>query len=220
MSHGGALYERQRERIVKKGLDLAAKSSKSPPRRGILNGKYQVKGTDLSISFTQTRGGTRARSIRRVAPYADGIPGGRECLRGRESTGDRNHRHRRLRGGGRFRRAAEPHAVEGQLCTRLVQGIGQVLAEHCVYDASASSHGSFMDYAMPRSEMRPAASLRSLRALAEQPLGAKGAGEAGTTGAIPAAASGDRRAAPARHPSTSISRIRRRACGQRFHRRG
>jgi carbon-monoxide dehydrogenase large subunit len=80
--------------------------------------------------------------------------------------------------------------VEGQFHGGIVQGVGQVLAEHCVYDASGQLlTGTFMDYAMPRSDI-----LKNLQLYDHSvpsptnPLGAKGAGEAGTTGAIPALA--------------------------------
>jgi aerobic carbon-monoxide dehydrogenase large subunit len=65
-----------------------------------------------------------------------------------------------------------------------------VLAEHCVYDASGQIlTGTFMDYAMPRPEMLTNLSLHDHSVPSpSNPLGAKGAGEAGTTGAIPALA--------------------------------
>ena len=50
--------------------------------------------------------------------------------------------------------------VEGQLIGGLVQGIGQVLGEHCVYDESGQFlTGTFMDYYMPRADVLPELSL-------------------------------------------------------------
>ena len=42
--------------------------------------------------------------------------------------------------------------VEGQLLGGLMQGVGQVLGEHIVYDPDNGQllSGTFMDYAMPR----------------------------------------------------------------------
>src|SRR6478736_1604647 len=41
--------------------------------------------------------------------------------------------------------------LEGQTFGGIVQGIGQVLVEHCVYDENGQLlTGSFMDYAMPK----------------------------------------------------------------------
>jgi aerobic carbon-monoxide dehydrogenase large subunit len=78
--------------------------------------------------------------------------------------------------------------VEGQVHGAIVQGVGQVLLEYLVYDrAGQLVTGSFMDYAMPR-----AADLPSLTAAEHgvpattNPLGVKGVGEAGTTGALAA----------------------------------
>ncbi len=44
--------------------------------------------------------------------------------------------------------------VHGQIHGGVAQGLGQVLFEHAVYDASSGqlSTGSFMDYAMPRAQ--------------------------------------------------------------------
>ena len=84
------------------------------------------------------------------------------------------------------------HAVvEGQLHGGLMQGIGQIFGEECVYDRDSGQllTGTFMDYFMPRADHLPAIALydRS-NPSPSNPLGVKGAGEAGTTGAIPAVA--------------------------------
>jgi carbon-monoxide dehydrogenase large subunit len=71
-----------------------------------------------------------------------------------------------------------------------MQGIGQIFGEHCVYDREGQLlTGTFMDYFMPRADHLPAISLydRS-NPSPSNPLGVKGAGEAGTTGAIPSVA--------------------------------
>ncbi|HYL22900.1 MAG TPA: molybdopterin cofactor-binding domain-containing protein, partial [Burkholderiales bacterium] len=77
--------------------------------------------------------------------------------------------------------------LEGQTFGGIVQGIGQVLMEHCVYDENGQLlTGSFMDYAMPRPDIIISAQLyEHCIPSPTNLLGAKGAGEAGTTGAIP-----------------------------------
>ncbi len=78
--------------------------------------------------------------------------------------------------------------VEGQVHGAVVQGLGQALLEHLVYDrAGQLVTGSFMDYAMPRAADVPAltAAEHSVPATTN-PLGVKGVGEAGTTGALAA----------------------------------
>jgi len=83
-----------------------------------------------------------------------------------------------------------PLLVEGQIQGGVVQGLGQVLLEKAVYDEDGQLvTGSFMDYAMPRAhdasmikvEMHPVPTKSN-------PLGAKGCGEAGTSGALPTVA--------------------------------
>jgi carbon-monoxide dehydrogenase large subunit len=79
--------------------------------------------------------------------------------------------------------------VEGQLLGGLVQGLGQVMGEACVYDPDTGQllSGSFMDYVMPRADDLPLRLSLHERPVPSptNPLGAKGAGEAGTTGAVP-----------------------------------
>jgi aerobic carbon-monoxide dehydrogenase large subunit len=76
----------------------------------------------------------------------------------------------------------------GQIHGGVAQGVGQALMESIVFDADGQLvTGSFQDYAMPRATDFP----ELLSEIAEvpattNPLGIKGAGEAGATGAPPA----------------------------------
>ncbi len=82
-----------------------------------------------------------------------------------------------------------PMLVEGQMHGGLAQGIGQALAERIVYDSTNGQlvTASFMDYAMPRADgMPPLTMLSNPVPSPNNPLGVKGAGEAGTVGALPA----------------------------------
>jgi carbon-monoxide dehydrogenase large subunit len=79
--------------------------------------------------------------------------------------------------------------VVGQLVGGLAQGIGQALLENAVYDEGNGQlvTGTFMDYAMPRAaDMPPVAEANHNAPATTNPLGAKGVGEAGTTGSIAA----------------------------------
>jgi carbon-monoxide dehydrogenase large subunit len=80
-----------------------------------------------------------------------------------------------------------PLLVNGQAHGGIVQGIGQALREHTVYDADGQLlTGSFMDYAMPRADDAPFFVHDSHPVPAKtNPLGAKGCGEAGCAGALP-----------------------------------
>jgi len=81
-----------------------------------------------------------------------------------------------------------PMIVEGQVHGGIAQGVGQALFEGTVYDKDGQLvNGSYMDYAMPRAENAPRFSFRSHPVPAKSnPLGTKGCGEAGCTGALPA----------------------------------
>ena len=87
-----------------------------------------------------------------------------------------------------FGTIVNPMLVEGQMHGGIVQGIGQALMENVVYDSEGQPvSGSFMDYAMPRAEDAPRFVFRSHPVPAKSnPLGTKGCGEAGCTGALPA----------------------------------
>ncbi|HYR34032.1 MAG TPA: xanthine dehydrogenase family protein molybdopterin-binding subunit [Burkholderiales bacterium] len=78
--------------------------------------------------------------------------------------------------------------VEGQVQGGLAQGAGQVFSELAVYDeAGQLLTGSFMDYAMPRpGEVAGLKILDHPVPTKLNPLGAKGVGEAGVTGSMPA----------------------------------
>jgi aerobic carbon-monoxide dehydrogenase large subunit len=84
-----------------------------------------------------------------------------------------------------FGRLINPMIVEGQVHGGLVQGIGQALLEHAVYDGNGQPiTASFMDYAMPRADDVPSFKLSHTTTLCPgNPLGVKGCGEAGAIGA-------------------------------------
>ena len=85
-------------------------------------------------------------------------------------------------------RMINPLLVKGQIHGGAVQGLGQALAEHLAYDESGQVlSGSFMDYAMPRAGDVPSFEVDAHEVPTQvNPLGAKGVGEAGTVGALPA----------------------------------
>ncbi|MDG2033295.1 MAG: molybdopterin-dependent oxidoreductase, partial [Rhodospirillales bacterium] len=79
--------------------------------------------------------------------------------------------------------------LTGQVHGGIVQGAGQALMENIVYDPGNGQmlSGSFMDYSMPKADDFCSFEVTSNPVPAKtNPLGIKGAGEAGTTGALPA----------------------------------
>jgi aerobic carbon-monoxide dehydrogenase large subunit len=77
---------------------------------------------------------------------------------------------------------------EGQIHGGVAQGVGQALMERIVFDGEGQLvTGSFQDYAMPRADDFPELHSELTEVPARtNPLGVKGAGEAGATGAPPA----------------------------------
>ena len=81
-----------------------------------------------------------------------------------------------------------PLLVSGQVHGGVVQGIGQALYEHAVYDDNGQLlSGSFMDYGMPRADGVPSMQVSTVEVPCKNnPMGVKGCGEAGSV-ASPAA---------------------------------
>jgi carbon-monoxide dehydrogenase large subunit len=83
-----------------------------------------------------------------------------------------------------------PQLVEGQVHGGVLQGAGQVFRERAVHDPESGQllTASFMDYAMPRAEDAPIAFFVGEHPVptATNALGAKGVGEAGCSGSLPA----------------------------------
>jgi carbon-monoxide dehydrogenase large subunit len=78
-------------------------------------------------------------------------------------------------------------SVEGQVHGGVLQGVGQVLAEHAIYDGETGQllAGSFMDYPMPRADWMHAIRCDEHAVPTKaNALGAKGVGESGTSGAL------------------------------------
>ena len=191
ISHGGALATVARE-VLRKARELAAKDLEvAAADLRFAEGRFKVRGTDLSVSFVEI-----AQRHRSALDSQGGIPGptsfpggahvaeveidpatGEIGLEGYVAVDDCG-------------RVINHVLLEGQIVGGIMQGIGQVLAEHCVYDSAGQLlTGSYMDYAMPRADMLTAVQTHDLSVPSPgNPLGAKGAGEAGTTGAIPALA--------------------------------
>lgn len=82
-----------------------------------------------------------------------------------------------------------PRTLKGQIHGGIAQGAGQVLMEDVAYERGSGQllSASFMDYAMPRADHFGRMTVKSNPSPTSlNPLGAKGAGEAGTVGALPA----------------------------------
>jgi carbon-monoxide dehydrogenase large subunit len=83
-----------------------------------------------------------------------------------------------------------PLLLKGQIVGGIAQGVGQILMEDIRFDVDGQlMSGSFMDYAMPRADtFGPFHVEANPVPTKTNPLGIKGAGEAGCVGAMPAVA--------------------------------
>ena len=86
-------------------------------------------------------------------------------------------------------KAVNPLIVRGQVHGGVTQGLGQALHERTAYDPASGQllSGSFMDYTIPRADDVPPIEVELIEVpCGTNPLGVKGAGEAGAVGSPPA----------------------------------
>ncbi len=198
---GAALYEAGRS-VIAKGTQLAAHLLEVSAQDVIfVDGTFGVPGTDLRLDVFDV-----AKAARDPAKLPAGMEPGLDTTHHRVPTAQTypNGCHiveveidpdtgavgiERYTVVDDFGRIINPLLLEGQVHGGVVQGIGQALLEHAVYDPESGQllSGSFMDYAMPRAADIPffAFSTHNVPSTAN-PLGVKGAGEAGAVGAPPA----------------------------------
>ena len=155
-------------------------------------GRFRIAGTDRGIGLFELAGGQPGRRI--VCEHTETAKGQTwpngcqvaEVEIDRETGMVRVARHSAVDDIGRV---VNPLTAESQVHGGVAQGLGQALFEQSVYDEHGQLlTGSFMDYAMPRAADMPAMSTRFDESVptAQNLLGAKGAGEAGCHGAVPA----------------------------------
>ncbi len=86
-------------------------------------------------------------------------------------------------------KAVNPLIVRGQVHGGVAQGFGQAVLEHTAFDPESGQllSGTLMDYALPRADDLPDIEVELIEVpCASNPLGVKGAGEAGAVGSPPA----------------------------------
>ena len=191
---GGSAVRVASERTVAHGKELAAEVLEAAPADIAYNaGRYSVAGTDLSIDLFDLAGHQPAGRIQIDSTSAVGGPTWPNACHVCEVEIDPNTGHVDIVAYASVNdigRVVNPAIAHGQIDGGAVQGIGQALYEHVVYDPESSQllTGSFMDYALPRADVSvdfKTAFDTSIPCLVN-PLGVKGVGELGTIGATPA----------------------------------
>ncbi len=193
---GGAAVRDASDRIVEKASETAADMLEADAADiEFGGGKFRVAGTDRILSFAQVAaaaadgGGDAFDEIGSFAPDAPTYPNGvHVCeLEIDPRTGTVDIADYTVVDD--FGTVLNPELLMGQVHGGIAQGVGQALLERCAYEADSGQllSASFMDYAMPRADHLPMIRFRhNPTPCATNPLGLKGAGEAGAIGAPPA----------------------------------
>ena len=198
---GGSAIVKSIDKIVEKGKKIAAhKLEASAEDIEFSDGKFTVKGTDKSIGFGDV---ALTAYVPHVYPK-DLEPGldfssfydplnftypfgchiavvevdketGKVTLKRFIAVDDVGN-------------VINPMIVEGQIHGGVAQGVGQALFEGAEYDENGQlTNASYMDYCLPRADDFPMFETGSqVTPCPHNPLGVKGAGEAGTIGSTPA----------------------------------
>ena len=192
MAHGGSLLIAARE-VVKKGTELAAKDLEvAATDLEFRQGRFRVKGTDISVGIEDlAKKHPGALDSKGEIPLPRSFPTGAHVAEVEIDPETGVVDILRYTAVDDCGKVINHVLLDGQLHGGIAQGIGQVLGENAVYDKSNGQllTGTFMDYEMPRADRMPDIRLhdRSIPSPGN-PLGVKGAGEAGTTGAVPTVA--------------------------------
>jgi carbon-monoxide dehydrogenase large subunit len=174
--------------MVKKGMALAAEKLEAAAADiEFAEGRYRIKGTDRSIAIQALAGGG-ALDIAYQNKFGACFPNGchiAEVELEPETGVAEIVSYVACDDAGNI---INHQLVEGQVQGGLTQGAGQIFSELAVYDDSGQLvTGSFMDYAMPRAGLVEGIKLLEHPVPTKlNPLGAKGVGEAGVTGSMPA----------------------------------
>lgn len=204
LSVGGSAIVKSIEKVLEKGAKIAAHKLEAAEKDlEYADGKWTVKGTDKSISFGDV-------SLTAYVPhdYPEGLEPGLDFSSFYDPANftypfgthiavvevDPDTGKVELQ---RFvtcddvGNVMNPMIVDGQIHGGVVQGVGQALLEEVVYDTEGQMiTGSYMDYAMPRADDVPMIETdRTTTPCPHNPLGVKGAGEAGAIGSTPAVVS-------------------------------
>ncbi len=192
---GGVSVDRAAKTLAEQLKQLAADTLEAAPTdMEIANGSVRVAGTDRVISFADLAAHPQAKpeTLRASNQFGTELPTFPNGAHIAEVEVDP------LTGATAilsyvvvddFGATLNPLLLAGQVHGGAVQGIGQALMEDTVYDPTSGQllSASFMDYAMPRAGDAPSFVFETRNVPCKSnPLGVKGAGEAGAVGSCPA----------------------------------
>jgi carbon-monoxide dehydrogenase large subunit len=198
---GGSAIVKSLEKIIEKGKKIAAyKLEANEGDIDFANGKFTVRGTDKMVGFGDVALTAYVPHVypKDLEPGLDFIsfydpanftfPFGCHIavVEVEKETGKVELK--RFIAVDDVGNVINPMIVEGQIHGGVVQGIGQALFEGAEYDEDGQlANASYMDYCMPRADNFPMIETASqITPCPHNPLGVKGAGEAGAIGSTPA----------------------------------
>ncbi len=192
---GGSALREGSEKTLNRARELAAQALEASVHDlDYEAGRFKVKGTDLAIGLFDVASRQPERRIHLESSTAVAGPswpnGCHVCeVEVDPATGQvQVVAYASMNDVGRV---VNPMIVRGQLDGGAVQGLGQALCEHMVYDPASGQPvtGSLMDYAAPRADIVACDFVTEMDQTIpckNNPLGVKGVGELGTIGATPA----------------------------------
>jgi aerobic carbon-monoxide dehydrogenase large subunit len=198
---GGSAIVKGIEKVLEKGAKIAAhKLECTTDDLEYAGGKWTVKGTDKSVGFGDV-------SLTAYVPhnYPAGLEPGLDFSAFYDPTNftypfgchiavvevdieTGKVKLLRMVAVDDFGNVINPMIVDGQVHGGLAQGIGQAMLEGVIFDEAGNvANASYMDYTMPRADDFPMFETdRTTTPCPHNPLGVKGAGEAGAIGSTPA----------------------------------
>ena len=187
---GGSALALAAERIIERARALAAERLEAAAADLVFaEGSFRIAGTDRALFLAQIAGAALLDERASFAPTQETFPNschvcevevdpetGAVQLCGYAVVDD-------------VGTVINPLTLKGQVHGGVAQGLGQILMERMAYEPETGQllSGSFMDYALPRADALCPLRVESHPVpTALNPLGVKGAGEAGTVGALAA----------------------------------
>jgi len=191
---GAVMVDRASRKLAGMLKDLAADKLEASSRDlEIADGRIRIAGTDRSISYEELAALPAATPERRTAiesftPPQATYPNGTHVCEVEIDPETGRTRIVRYTVVDDFGVTLNPLLLEGQVHGGIAQGAGQALMEEAVYDPDGQLlTASLMDYCLPRADdlQNFAFETRNVPSTTN-PMGLKGAGEAGTIGSTPA----------------------------------
>lgn len=175
-------------KVIESGKRIAARKLEAAKADiAFANGRFTVAGTDRGLALKEVVAGLSEQA--EFSPAAETFPNGTHVCEVEVDPDTGTVELLNYVVVDDVGTELNPLTLHGQVVGGIVQGLGQILMEQIVYDAEGQLlTGSFMDYAMPRaSDICGIEVGHNPVPTKLNPLGAKGAGEAGTVGALAAA---------------------------------